>query len=185
MKTKIIFALSTFLLFNMVYSQKISADKIPATVSAAFKSKYPDVVKAKWEKENQNQYEAEFKQNKKEQSVLFDENGKWLKTEIEIHVSELPQSVLQALSKEFPGFKAEEANSVDHAKYGNCFAIEISFDEGSKVHSFSRYNFVKGAKRSNIGSYFFVSPSSFQIFEASPLTTATLSKPLAINWSYK
>lgn len=51
---------------------------------------FPDVKADKWEKED-GKYEAEFRQNKVETSVLFEASGTYVQTETEIAVSELPK----------------------------------------------------------------------------------------------
>lgn len=114
---------------NTACAQKISADKVPATVTSAFKAKFPTATKTSWEMEKTNEYEAGFKLNGSEMSANFDNSGKWLETETEIKVSALPASVQSALSKDFAGFKINEASKIESAKNGNCFEAEIEKGE--------------------------------------------------------
>lgn len=123
---KIIYLLLTVALTgNAAYAQKISADKVPAAVNSAFKAKFTTATKKSWEIENTNEYEAGFKLNGKEVSANFDKTGKWLETETEIKVSALPASIQSALSKDFAGFKINEASKIESVKNGNCFEAEI------------------------------------------------------------
>jgi len=114
---------------NAAYAQKISADKVPTAVTSAFKAKFPNATKTSWEMENANEYEASFKLNGKEVSANFDNTGKWLETETEIKVSALPAAVKAALSKDFAGFKIEEASKIESAKDGNCYEAELEKGE--------------------------------------------------------
>jgi hypothetical protein len=114
---------------NAACAQKISADKVPAAVTSAFKAKFPKATKTSWEMENANEYEAGFKLNGEEVSANFDNTGKWLETETEIKVSALPAAVKAALSKDFAGFKIEEASKIESAKDGNCYEAELEKGE--------------------------------------------------------
>lgn len=110
---------------NAAHAQKISANKVPAAITSAFKAKFPNATKTRWEMENANEYEAGFKLKGEEVSANFDNTGKWLETETEIKVTALPASVKTALSKDFAGFKINEASKIESLKNGNCFEAEI------------------------------------------------------------
>jgi hypothetical protein len=121
----IIVLLTAAIMSNAACAQKISADKVPATVVSVFKAKFPNATKITWEIENANEFEASFKLNGKEVSANFDNTGKWLETETEIRVSALPSAVQVALTKDFTGFKIEEASKIESTKNGNCYEAEI------------------------------------------------------------
>src|ERR1043166_5042822 len=106
---KIIIGLCVTVLLTSAGAQEISADKVPSMVSSAFKTKFPNVQKVKWEMENEKEYEAGFKLNSIEMSALFDASGNWLETEFEIKVAGLPQPVSQTISKQFNGYAIKEA----------------------------------------------------------------------------
>jgi len=125
----IIVLLTAALMSNAACAQKISADKVPAAVTSAFKAKFPNATKTSWEMENANEYEAGFKLNGEEVSANFDNTGKWFETETEIKVSALPAAVQATLTKDFAGFKIEEASKIESAKDGNCYEAEIEKGE--------------------------------------------------------
>ena len=136
-------------------AQKIAVDKFPAAVLAAFKAKFTSATKPSWEMENKNEYEAEFKLNGQKVSANFDNTGKWLETETEIKISDLPTAVQSVLSKDFAGFKIEEASKIESAKNGNCFEAEIEkgketfdvlFTPDGKVLSKTKVEEEKGEK---------------------------------------
>lgn len=69
--------------------------KVPAAVDSAFKTKFSNATNVSWDKENDLEYEAEFKINGANYSANFSDAGKWLETERVITYEELPQSVQQ------------------------------------------------------------------------------------------
>jgi len=127
---KIIFMLLTAAIMNnAACAQKISADKVPAAVSSAFKTKFPTATKASWEMENKTEFEVNFKLNGEEVSANFDNTGKWLETETEVEVSALPTAIQSTLKKDFAGFKINEASKIESLKNGNCYEAEIEKGE--------------------------------------------------------
>jgi hypothetical protein len=110
-------------------AQKVSSDKIPATVINAFKAKFPGATKIKWEIAEAKDYEAEFKLDGVEYSANFAQDGTWLETETEMEVSQLPQAVSQAITKDFAGFKIEEAEKTETSDHKTYYEVEISKDK--------------------------------------------------------
>ena len=125
MKSIIIVLLAVVLISNTICAQKLSADKVPASVMQAFQAKFPNADKTTWEMEKTNEYEAEFGLNGEEMSAIFDNTGNWLETETEIKVIALPSSVHKALREDFADFKINEASKIESVKNGNCFEAEI------------------------------------------------------------
>lgn len=122
MKTKqILLVMAICAMSISAYSQT----KVPAAVKEAFVKKHPLVKGAVWELENGSEYEAEFKENGKGVSVVFNKEGKWLSTGREISVSLLPKAVSDAVKKEFPGYKIDEAEKVETAQRKVMYEIEI------------------------------------------------------------
>ena len=116
---------------NSGYAQKIAADKVPAAVIAAFKTKFPAVTKVSWEIENKTEFEANFKLGGVETSANFDNAGKWLETETELKTSALPSTIQSTLKKDFAGFKINEASKIESVKHGSCYEAEIEKGEGT------------------------------------------------------
>jgi|SRR4030095_5212621 len=112
-----VFAIST-------NAQKLKESDVPAPVKSKFSSMYPGVTKAKWELEN-SKYEAEFKENSVETSVLFDAAGTYMQTEVEIPVSSLPAGVSTYVSKNLPGKKITEATQITGADGTVSYEAEI------------------------------------------------------------
>ena len=91
MKTNILIP-SLLLTVSCISAQSLKEKEVPAPVRDAFERSHDGTKPDKWEKENGN-YEAEYKSNGKEYSVLMDAQGNLLETEEEIRVSELPGAV--------------------------------------------------------------------------------------------
>lgn len=123
----------------IVNAQALKEADVPPAVKAKFISLYPAKPDVKWEKEKNN-YEAEFKQNKMEVSVLFEATGTIVQTETEISVSALPKAVIDYVSKNLPGKKIEEAVKITGAKGKITYEVEVGkadylFDETGKFVS--------------------------------------------------
>src|SRR5262245_46284204 len=128
MKSLIFVLLCAALMSKAADAQKITADKVPAAVTSAFKAKFPAATKATWELE-QGEYEAGFIVNGEKTSANFDKEGKWLETETEIKVDALPAAVNATLKKDFAGYKINEASKIKSVKNGNCYEAEIEKDK--------------------------------------------------------
>ena len=123
----IILLFSFLLTVSVCTAQKISADMVPEPVKSGFVNKYPSITKIVWEKEKGN-YEANFKMNKKEFEATFDSTGNWIKTAMEIEVSDLPQIIVTAINKEFPDAKFKEAAKGE--SIGNKTYFEVNIKVG-------------------------------------------------------
>jgi hypothetical protein len=117
-KTLILIALTVFLL--NAYAQKNKESKkgekqvsVPGLVEKTFTAKYPKATKVEWGLEKQGEYEAEFKLNKDEMSVVLDEKGNLIEIETEIKKSEVPQSIISTLTKDFADYKIDEVEKLE------------------------------------------------------------------------
>ena len=100
----------------------------PSGVQTAFKAKFAAAQKVKWDMEDENEWEAEFKMNGKEMSANFSSDGTWLETEAEIKTSALPQAVKSAIAAQFAGYEMEEATTVESP--GKPMAYEVELEKG-------------------------------------------------------
>lgn len=103
---------------------QVNAQDVPQKVKEEFGKKFPNAQKVKWDKENDTEWEAEFKMNGKEYSANFTNDGTWKETEQEIKVSELPDAVKKTLEKEFAGYKIEEAE-ISETPQGTFYEVEV------------------------------------------------------------
>ena len=114
------------LIFGIISTSSAQGKKAaPAAVQTAFKTKFPTVQKAKWDVEEEGEWEAEFKTGGKEMSAIFKADGTWLETETEIKTANLPQAVKNALAAQFAGSKIEEANLVEMPGQPTAYEVEL------------------------------------------------------------
>ncbi len=125
MKTVIILFAAVLLCSVSSFSQKLTDDKVPASVKAAFKAKFPKVTTVSWEMEDKKEYEASFKLDKYDYTASFDLNARWLETESVTDATKLPKVVSDAVSKQFPGFTIKVAEQTVSAK-GTEYELSLS-----------------------------------------------------------
>ena len=100
---------------------------VPKTVIDVFASKFEQASSIEWKKESQTEWEAEFVMNGINYSAKFDINGKWLETENEIEIQEIPKVILSKLNAEFPKYKIEIAE-VSKTTKGIFYEFELERD---------------------------------------------------------
>ncbi len=113
------------LITGFAQAQKLKESEIPKAVKDSFAKRFPNTKEVEWSKESDTEFEAEFETAKKEQSANFDLSGKWMGTETEINKSELPKAVIDAIAKEFAGFKIEEAEKAEILDKGMFYEVEL------------------------------------------------------------
>ena len=105
-----------------------TSKEVPSEVKAAFSRKFPAATGIKWDKENDNEWEAEFTWNEKEYSANFDNQGTWMETEYKISTDEIPVAVKTTLDEEFTGYTIEESELSETA-VGKIYEIELKKGE--------------------------------------------------------
>lgn len=136
MKNYLMIIAATMSLATQTFAQEKKKPEVPEVVKKAFATMAPSATKAKWEMEDGN-YEAEYKENGKETSMVFSPAGKHLMTEHEIAISELPSNVAVDLARRAPGKKIEEASKLDYADgtimyEAECGDVDYIFDAQGK-----------------------------------------------------
>jgi hypothetical protein len=89
-------------------SAKWDESQLPSPVKDAFAKKYPG-MKATWQKEG-SQYEAEFNMEGKNYTAVYGADGSLEETEMDIALTELPDSARTYLQNHF---KAEEIKEIE------------------------------------------------------------------------
>lgn len=118
MQLWIVVALTTFLIaFGQANAgeKEISKHQVPKAVLEAFEKAYPNAKKVEFEKEKfegKEAYEVEYKENGKEYEILYSPEGVILQKEETIDVKELPESIVQAISKAHPKATIKEAEKI-------------------------------------------------------------------------
>jgi hypothetical protein len=117
-------------------SQKVS---VPDVVKIKFASLYPDAKNVKWDNEDA-MFEAGFKNNSVETSVVLDANGTLSETETSIEASSLPAAISEYVSKKLAGKKIKEAAKIVDATGKTTYEDEVDgvdyiFDEAGNFLS--------------------------------------------------
>jgi hypothetical protein len=105
-------------------SQGLNDSKVPTAVKTSFATDFPG-NSPQWDKENSN-YEANFKQDGKTMSALYDENGNMQETETDINVSDLPKPVQDYITNNYPGEKIKEAAVITKAHGEINYEAEVN-----------------------------------------------------------
>jgi len=122
---KTLFTIVTLSLgLSVANAQKVKEAEVPTPVKDALKKQYPTAKVEKWEKEGAN-YEVEFHVNKIETCAVYDSNGKFIESEVEIKESELPKGVAEYIAKNLPGKKVKESTKITDASGKESFEAEI------------------------------------------------------------
>lgn len=106
---------------TMGFSQGVS---VPKAAENDLKARHPKGANARWEREG-NHFEAEWKENGLEVAVIYDNAGKWVMTERQIVVSELPVAITDAALKAYPSAAILEAESQETAAGITGYQTEI------------------------------------------------------------
>jgi hypothetical protein len=119
------YLLSIILTITLGWSAVYAQGKVPASVTSAFSSKFPNVSKVTWDKENRNLYEAEFMMNKKKHSANFTAEGKWLETESEVSFDQLPEKVQQSFTSTHKNKKVTSVEKIETSNGEVLYEIEV------------------------------------------------------------
>jgi hypothetical protein len=129
MKT-IAITLASITLLSFSCSEK--SMEVPREVTATFQQKYPSAESIEWEMED-GDYEAEFKIGGQEMSANFTKAGKWLESETEMKVSDLPAAVVASITTNFPGAKVTEAEKLDLPDASSAY--EVKLEGGQEIEA--------------------------------------------------
>jgi hypothetical protein len=128
MKSAIFFITALFLSFSL-YGQEV---KVPIKVKNVFEKLYPKTSDVKWGKEGHSGYEAGFKKEGKNISVVFDKSGNVKESETSIMITELPKPIAPYIEKKHAGFIITGAYKIIDDKGKMTFETEITKDKVSK-----------------------------------------------------
>lgn len=101
---------------------------VPAPVKSAFSQKFSGATNVKWGKENDKEWEAEFKLGGKNYSANFDNAGTWIETEYQVSANEIPAAVKISLEKESAGAKIK-VSEVTETKDGKSYEFVVGRGE--------------------------------------------------------
>ena len=105
-------------------SLSVLANDPNQSVLDAFAKEYPNVKEVKWTEQNDN-YEASFKQNEINFKVVFDRDGNVMKTYKYYGESSLPASILKKLKSKYSGKSVHGVTEVSSYDEGTNYIIML------------------------------------------------------------
>ncbi len=133
------------ILASLAYAQKIQTKDVPDAVRMSLHKRYPNASKVEWENEKGN-YEASFELSEAEYSILLNNTGSILETEVEITTDELPANIKAYVSEHYAGQKIKEAARITDAKGNVSYEAEI---KGKELIFDSTGNFITETRKKN------------------------------------
>ncbi len=132
-KVKVLIAMLVFL-SSLSFAQKVTPDKVPATVKQAFVKEFPKAMEPVW-RMYESSYQVLFSLNGIKHASKFDKNGQWIDKEERINVADLPKEVTASITKNFAGFKAYEAEKIETPSKGMLYNVGLEKEkEFLEVH---------------------------------------------------
>jgi hypothetical protein len=129
------------LAFCTISASSLSQKNPPENIKKEFSKKYVSAQSIKWDNEEKNEWEAEFKMDGKKMSASFDNSAKWIESETEISENELPASVISTLKKDFQDYKkghieiyeSPEISGFELGLKKGETSIEVIIDKSGKI----------------------------------------------------
>ena len=97
---------------------------VPEEVIEAFESKFTEATHISWEAESPDEWEVEFRMDGNNLSSLFHKDGKWLTTEYDFPIIDLPSRITKALESWLDEYHIEEVEFVE-SEIGPFYEIEL------------------------------------------------------------
>ena len=121
-----ILSLSTGITLAQDEEVSIKPDDVPKAVIKKLQILYPSQKEVNWSKVK-SEFTAEFKINGHSSSVTFDNIGNWIETESETSATDLPEAVINVISKKYSGYTTDYVTKTVSPK--TAF-YEITFKKG-------------------------------------------------------
>ena len=118
---------SIFIIAALAFGMFACGQTPPKSVTDNFNKKFDGATGVKWDQEEANEWEAEFKMKGSEMSASFDKAGVWLETEKELGKKDLPANVANAIKAKFPKAKIEEASEIQTPDFKG---YEVALENG-------------------------------------------------------
>ena len=124
MKNLLLAAAAAALLAGTAHAQKLPTAQVPPAARATFKTKFPTVKSAVWEKEG-DAFEASFKQNGMAMSAVITPAGVWQETETDLPPGQLPAAVRATLARDYQAYEVQEAATIVKADGRTLYEAEM------------------------------------------------------------
>ena len=127
-----------FLAVGFATATQAQIRKIPASVTEAFKTKYPNAVNVEW-KDKVSNFTADFEVNGVKSEAKFNSKGVWQETEFRIDTTNIPPAVMDGFKKsKFADYEIKDARQIDLPKDKTQYRLEVEKgDLNKKILLFS------------------------------------------------
>ena len=105
-------------------------NELPSEVKSSFDKKFPNATSIKWDKENDSEWEAEFKNEGISYSANFSSDGTWVETEHSAKQKDLPMEITSLLKSDFSEYKIEE---IEKFEKPNSSGYDIEIEKGEEM----------------------------------------------------
>ena len=99
-------------------------------VKASFDKKFPNASSVKWDKENDTEWEAEFKNDGISYSANFSTDGTWVETEHKVNKKDLPAEITTVISTDFSGYKIE---GIEKFEKPTSSGYDVEIEKGEEI----------------------------------------------------
>ncbi len=139
----LIFAL--ILISHFSNAQEIQQRNVPAVVLNSFQLKFPNATDVNWKLEKGN-YNVSFETNEKDNDLVMNDKGIFLRHARDLYVSEIPKVVLETIKSKIPFFDVSDADRLEEAgKISYMINLEINdkknyfiIDENGKLVKYTK-----------------------------------------------
>ncbi|MCO5287009.1 MAG: hypothetical protein M9898_11405 [Chitinophagaceae bacterium] len=135
MKKLILFAIAIATV-SFASAQKVQETEVPTVVKTGLQKQHPAVKNVKWEKEDGN-YEASFKEQQTDYSILLTPKGNIVETEVAIAFKTLPAPAKDYVHSHYANKEIKETAKITSVKGTVTYEVEVDekdliFDHSGK-----------------------------------------------------
>ena len=135
--------------FILKYLFHLSSDKPGSTVLKNFKAQFPEATNIDWSKEKDDIFEAIFRVNGIEIIAWFERSGNWLKTETNVQLEMLDETIrhkLEAFGQIMSSILIETADMKRHYEFiiRDSWQVRHVFITDNEGNVIDRRNFDEG-----------------------------------------
>lgn len=112
--------------------EDVATINAPAAVQDAFNQRYPNTSIEGWEGEI-GLFKAEFRNGTQEAEAWFKPDGTWVRTETDVPVNDLPQTVRDFVAANYPGYRIDDADYLESPE-GNFYELELEKNGSPDVY---------------------------------------------------
>jgi predicted RNA-binding protein (virulence factor B family) len=108
------------------------AQDIPASVEAAFQTRFANAEAVVWDELEEGQFTATFILAGPEMSARFDAEGNWQSTTVYLDQTDVPSAVQKAVAKQFPAYEMYDVVRVEEPA-GKFYEMTLESEEDALV----------------------------------------------------